>query len=92
MRPVEIGDDTYINHYSDTTNFDSNMARAEELFELYRNKSKLIITTLLYSTCITMKIPVVMFYLLNSEKGIQSEKERFSSRTKLIPVYHFDGV
>lgn len=92
--PVEIGDYTYINHYSGTTNFDSNMARAEELLELYRNKSKLIITTLLHCAlpALAMGIPVVMFYPLNSEKGSQSDKERFSSLAKLIPIYHFDEV
>lgn len=92
--PVEIGDYTYINHYSDTANFDSNMARAEELLELYRNKSKLIITTLLHCAlpALAMGIPVVMFYPINNEKGSKSDKERFSSLAKLIPIYHFDEV
>ena len=92
--PEKIGNYTYINHYSDTNDFESNMASAQRLIDMYRDEARLIITTFLHCAlpAIAMGIPVVVFYPENTREGHESDKERFSSLKKLIPVYRFSDV
>ena len=60
----------YINHYSNTSNFEQNMELAKKLLIKYSG-AKLVITTFLHCAlpCIGMGIPVICFYP-NSSKNI----------------------
>jgi hypothetical protein len=92
--PSSLGPYIFVNHYSGSSDFVANMKRAEELLEVYRSRAKLIITTLLHCAlpAIAMGIPVVVFYPLNDETAYASDRERFSSLEKLIPVHRFDEI
>jgi hypothetical protein len=92
--PPEIGPYIYVNHYSDTSDFPSNLTRARELLRTYRTQAGLIVTTFLHCAlpAIAMGIPVVVLYPENDAKGHQSDRERFSSLEKLVPIYRFSEV
>jgi hypothetical protein len=92
--PESIGPYTFISHYSGSDDFAANMAKAEELLEIYRSRAILIVTTLLHCAlpAIAMGIPVVVFYPLNDESGHASDRERFSALEDLLRVYHFDEI
>lgn len=84
---------TYITHYTGTGDFAENMDRAQALLEQYRERAALIVTTFLHCAlpAIAMGIPVVVFYPHNSAEGHRSDVERFSSLSKLVPVYRLDS-
>lgn len=90
--PKSIGPYTFLNHYSGSNDFTTNMVRAEKLLEAYRSRAKLIITTLLHCAlpAIAMGIPVVVFYPLNDEMASASDRERFSSLEGLVRVHRFE--
>lgn len=92
--PKSLGNVDFISHYSGSRNFDENMKSAYELLEYYRDKAKLIITTMLHAAnpAIAMGIPVVVFYPLNSKEGHQSDKERFSSLADLVRIHHLEEM
>lgn len=83
----------YINHYSDTYNFDINMKRAQELLEKYQS-AKLVVTTFLHCAlpCIAMGVPVIVFYPESFHDINQSDKERFSSLSQLLRIYKFSEI
>lgn len=85
---------TFISHYSGSRDFEENMSRANALLETYRSRAKLIVTTLLHCAlpAIAMGIPVVVFYPINSADAHVSDRERFSSLEKLVPVYSLDEI
>jgi len=89
--PPFLGPVQFIKHYSDTSDSEDNMESAFELIELYRNKAKLIVTTLLHCAlpAIAMGIPVVVLYPHNGEASHQSDQERFSSLSRMVRVYSF---
>ena len=91
--PKDLGPVTFVNHYSETTNFEENLATTIELLERYRSKAKLIITTLLHCAlpAIAMGIPVVVLYPHNNESGHASDLERLGSLSRLVRIYHFDN-
>jgi exopolysaccharide biosynthesis predicted pyruvyltransferase EpsI len=81
----------YINHYTKTTDFSSNMIDAEMLLSKYRKSAKLVITTLLHCAlpCIAMGIPVVVFYPNSQEKPMNTDVQRMSTLSKLVKCHSF---
>jgi len=92
--PSSIGPYTFVCHYSGSTDFAANMAKAEQLLETYRSRAKLIVTTMLHCAlpAVAMGIPVVVFYPLNNEKAHASDRERFSSLERLVRVHSFSEI
>ncbi len=92
--PESIGPYTFVSHYSGSSDFAANMARAQELLETYRSRAKLIVTTLLHCAlpAIAMGIPVVVFYPINDEPAHASDRERFSALDDLVCVYRFEEI
>lgn len=92
--PQSIEPYTFVSHYSGSSDFAANMARAEGLLEVYRSRAKLIVTTLLHCAlpAIAMGIPVVVFYPLNDETAQASDRERFSSLEGLVRVHRFEEI
>lgn len=90
--PQFLGNATFINHYSDVTDFEANSKRMSKLLESYKSEAKLIVTTLLHCAlpAIAMGIPVVVIYPHNSDKGHISDQQRFSSLERLVRVYNFE--
>lgn len=70
------------------------MAETYELLHMYRQRGKLIITTLLHCAlpAIAMGIPVIVLYPNNNEAAHKSDAERFSSLSRMIRVHTFDRV
>lgn len=87
--PEDLGDYTFINHYSGDNDFIANMARARELLDRYRGRARLIVTSLLHCAlpAIAMGIPVVVFFPPNEGIAKDSDRQRFSSLTDIVPVY-----
>ncbi|MEQ8268345.1 MAG: capsular polysaccharide synthesis protein [Parvibaculum sp.] len=90
--PETLGPCTFISHYSGSADFATNMDEAEKVLALYRDKARLIVTTLLHCAlpAIAMGIPVIVFYPLNTEKGHASDIERFSGLADLVPVHDLE--
>lgn len=89
--PDSLGPHTFISHYADTKDFDKNKARAAELLAMYRDRARLIVTTLLHCAlpAIAMGIPVVVFYPANEAPEHKSDRERFSSLAEMIRIFRF---
>lgn len=89
--PESVGPHTFISHYADTKDFDKNKARAAELLNLYSNRARLIVTTLLHCAlpAIALGIPVVVFYPSHDGPGHKSDRERFSSLAEMVRVFNF---
>ena len=87
--PKFLGDVNFINHYSETNDFQENMNRATELLTYYKSEGKLLVTTLLHCAlpAIAMGIPVVVIYPFNNKNGHISDQQRFSSLERLVKVY-----
>ncbi len=87
--PSEFGPYTYLSHYSGSDRFKINMLNSARLLELYQNRAKLIITTLLHCAlpAMAMGIPVIAAWPINTAEGRQSDRQRFSSLSKLINIY-----
>lgn len=83
----------YINHYTNTNNFESNMSSAYTLLKKYSG-AKLVITTFLHCAlpCIGMGIPVIVFYPNSFDSVSESDKERFSGLDKLININTFKDI
>ena len=92
--PPSVGPYTFVCHYSGSNDFAANMARAEQLLEIYRSRAKLIVTTMLHCAlpAIGMGIPVVVFYPINNETAHASDRERFSSLEGLVRVNRFEEI
>jgi hypothetical protein len=90
--PASIRSSKFICHHSGSTDFDSNLARALELLELYRSTARLIVTTLLHCAlpAIAMGIPVVVFHPPNDGDMRRSDRERFSSLEEMIRVFNLN--
>lgn len=88
--PKSIGSFEYITHYSDSSDFESNMHSAAALLDRYRGRAKLIITTMLHCAlpAIAMGIPVVVMFPPNEGAQHQSDSERFSSLREIIRVFN----
>jgi Capsular polysaccharide synthesis protein/Methyltransferase domain len=87
--PASIGPYTFISHYSGSTDFAANMRRALELLNTYRERAKLVVTTMLHCALpvIAMGVPVVVFYPPNEASQRDSDRERFSSLRELVRVF-----
>ena len=87
--PASIGPYTFISHYSDSYDFQSNLLDAARLLCLYRDRARLIVTTLLHCAlpAMAMGIPVVMVSPENSPAGMESDRQRFSSLKSMLPIY-----
>jgi len=87
--PSHIQDAHFISHYTGTADFAENLQRARNLLDLYRDRAKLIVTTMLHCAlpAIAMGIPVVAFYPPNDGAQHASDRERFSSLAELIRVF-----
>jgi hypothetical protein len=92
--PQSIGPYTFVSHYTGSTDFSANFARAQQLLETYRSRAKFMITTLLHSAlpAIAMGIPVIVFYPFNDMAGHISDRERFSSLQELVRIHRFGEV
>lgn len=92
--PAPLGPFTSILHYTGDTDFARNLARARKLLAAYRDRARLIVTSLLHCAmpALAMGIPVVMFYPLNSPEGHASDRERFSSLERLLRIWRFDEM
>ena len=92
--PTSLGPFTSILHYSGDTDFERNLARARELLEAYRDRARLIVTSLLHCAmpALALGIPVVMLYPLNTPEGHASDQERFSSLKSLLRIWRFDEM
>lgn len=95
--PESLGPYTFVSHYSGSNHFGENMTRAGQLLAAYRDRARLVVTTLLHCAlpAIAMGIPTVVFYPLNDERAHASDRERFSSLVSLVPIYLLadrDGV
>jgi hypothetical protein len=77
--PASLGACRFVSHYSDITDFATNKARAADLLRIYRDRAKLIVTTLLHCAlpAIAMRIPVVVFWPPGDGPEHQSDRERF---------------
>lgn len=86
--PLSIGPYTFVGHYSGSSDFEENIARAKELLEIYRSRARLIVTTMLHCAlpAIAMGTPVVAFYPINDAAAHASDRERFSSLASLMRV------
>lgn len=89
-----LGPYTFVSHYSGSSDFAANLARAAELLATYRARAKLVVTTLLHCAlpALAMGIPVVVFYPLNDAPLQASDRERFSSLESLVRVHRFDEL
>ena len=92
--PASLGPFTSLLHYTGDTDFARNLARARKLLEVYRDRARLIVTSLLHCAmpALALGIPVVMFYPMNSPEGHASDRERFSSLENLIRIWRFDEM
>jgi hypothetical protein len=92
--PQSIGPYAFVNHYSGSNDFATNIAQAERLLETYSSRAKLIITTLLHCAlpAVAMGIPVVVFYPINDETAHASDRERFSALKGLVRVHDFEKI
>jgi len=88
--PESLGHLTFLSHYCDDTDFARNKARAIDMLRTYRERAKLVVTTMLHCAlpAIAMGIPVVVFFPLNEGDLRRSDKERFSSLCELVSVFH----
>jgi hypothetical protein len=88
--PESVGPYTFVSHYTDTKDFDKNKARAAELLNLYSDRARLIVTTLLHCAlpAIALGIPVVVFYPSHEGPGHKSDRERFSSLAEMVRVFY----
>lgn len=84
----------YVNHYTDSNEFSSNMIRAEILLEKYRKTAKLVVTTLLHCAlpCIAMGIPVVVFHPNSQEKPMNTDLQRMSTLSTMVKCYNFNDI
>lgn len=87
--PASIGPHTFVSHYSGSNDFEANRGRALELLQTYRDRAKLVVTTLLHCALpmIAMGVPVVVFYPPNDGSQHESDRERFSSLAELVRVF-----
>jgi Capsular polysaccharide synthesis protein/Methyltransferase domain/Polysaccharide pyruvyl transferase len=87
--PPSLGSYTFLSHYSGDHDFARNKVRAAEMLQTYRERAKLIITTMLHCAlpAIAIGIPVVVFFPPNEGAAYESAKERFSSLSELVRVF-----
>jgi hypothetical protein len=87
--PPERGPYTFVCHYTGSSDFEHNMRLAQDYLRFYRSGARLIITSLLHCAlpAIAMGIPVIVFYPINDATGHASDRERFSSLSRMLRVY-----
>jgi capsular polysaccharide synthesis protein/methyltransferase family protein/polysaccharide pyruvyl transferase len=88
--PASLGPFTFVTHYSGDRDFARNKARATEMLQTYRERAKVVVTTMLHCAlpAIAMGIPVVVFFPADQGAAHESDKERFSSLSELVRVFH----
>jgi len=94
LLPPELGEVRFVSHYSGSSDFDGNLRRAAELLATYRDRARLIVTSLLHCAlpALAMGIPVVVFHPFQDGFLGPSDRERFSSLERLVRVYHASEV
>lgn len=87
--PASIGPYTFVSHYSESNEFTENKHQAAELLKTYRDRARLVITTMLHCALpvIAMGIPVVVFCPPNEGVEHDADLARFSSLSELIRVF-----
>lgn len=92
--PPSLSDASFVSHKVSGCDFEENMQAAAAQLETYRSRARLIVTTMLDCAlpAIAMGIPVVMFYPKNNETEHASDRERFASLAKIIPIYRFEDA
>ncbi len=93
--PPDLGPVAFVSHYSGSSDFEGNLLRAAELLATYRDRARLIVTTLLHCAlpAIAMGIPVVVFRPFQEDSFMQaSDRQRFSSLERLVRVHSASEV
>ncbi|MFL6603936.1 MAG: capsular polysaccharide synthesis protein [Steroidobacteraceae bacterium] len=92
--PSSLGSYTFISHYDysdpEPYEFEKHKRQAAELLKAYRDRAKLIVTTLLHCAlpAAAMGIPVVVFYPPDEGRGReQFDLARLSSLAELVRVF-----
>lgn len=88
--PASLGAYTFLSHYSGDKDFVRNKEHAGEMLKIYKTRAKLVVTTMLHCALpvIAMGIPVVVFLPCNEGAEHESDKERFSSLSEIVRVFH----
>jgi hypothetical protein len=86
--PRSLGSYTFVTHYVESRCFDANLLMASQLLNMYKNRARLIVTTMLHCAlpAMAMGIPVVMVWPIASPAGRESDRQRFSSLLKMINI------
>jgi hypothetical protein len=86
--PQSIGEYTFVSHYSGSRDFERNEHHATQLLKTYRERAKLVITTMLHCAlpAIAMGIPVVVFYP-PSDAEREFDIARLSSLSEIVRVF-----
>jgi len=84
----------YVNQYTASKHFGRNLVRANKLLRLYKQRARLIVTSFLHCAlpCIAMGIPVIVVYPETTEEKHQSNRERFSSLERMVPVHNMSQI
>jgi hypothetical protein len=93
--PRSLGETIFVNHYTGSHDFASNLQSAADLLERYRTRARLVVTTLLHSAlpALAIGIPIVVFYPFNDELGgRRSDRERFSTLATMVRIHEFGEV
>jgi hypothetical protein len=92
--PAGLGPLRTVDHYTGSSDFEDNLARAMDLLDVYRTTARLVVTDLLHSAlvAVAMGIPVVVFAPSNDEEGQRSDRERFSSLAEMVHIHDPDAA
>ena len=87
--PHAVAPFTFVSHDCGPGDFAENKRRATELLKTYRDRAKLVVTTLpdCALSVIAMGIPVVVFYPPNEGSIEASDRALFSSLAELVRVF-----
>jgi hypothetical protein len=88
--PPSLGSYTFISHYSMPDEFTESKCQATELLNAYRDRAKLVVTTLIHCAmpAIALGIPVILFYPPDEGRAReQFDLARFSSLSEIVRVF-----
>jgi mannosyltransferase OCH1-like enzyme len=89
-----IGDDAVaLSHYTDSADFEANIALARDLLETYRTRARLIVTTMLHCAlpAIAMGIPVIVIAPLDLYKH-ETDVARLSDLGRFVRIFEISEL
>jgi mannosyltransferase OCH1-like enzyme len=89
-----IGEDAVaLSHYTDSADFDANIALARDLLETYRTRARLIVTTMLHCAlpAIAMGIPVIVIAPLDLYKH-ETDVARLSDLGRFVRIFEISEL